>query len=616
MPIQNFKFRDGNEALGAEHVNKILQIVYAGLFVMLGQPALAQDAAIELSEVEILSSPFDEIWVDPMRPKYENRKIDQTGSAGVQRTLLHDLPVTLRDSGRPGQSSTFQGGGRSAEETQIETMGVSLNSAGGGGFSLSTFPQYLWSGYSYQLGPSATGLDSRATAGSIHLIPKTVALLAQPREEGKWSTGLGGDYSSQSFGQIWGEGALDDRFAIVMGGGWGDPLRNGAMGISGRWDRVPGMEIGFHALLGGGQAKVPGSRSFATPNATQSTLRFFRTLTAELRFNERTLYRCSLFYDMERTRFDDSDNPTTNDRTQGVQAGFDQWISYKKWRLSWLFRQAGYNQGSASESPELSSLVQASRIFDFREHNLIEPAVRVQVVQSVGIYPGASLSFLQDRSEGRIQWFERLSLNPRFPSLMNRRYQSSFFSGNRDLKPEQVVSLQAGMSGRVHSRVKLKAEILGQYRWNAMVTTGVRTPFNSGWGVSVQAMPGMEWAIVQDGSLPLLTWIQNFGVLGTYLSDSGGAFPLTAPFLSTSRVQLDWKGVFALLAFRASTSTLPSASGILPGFGLMDLGFGFRWNENFEVSARVEDLFNRAPDWFPDYSSAGRVFSLALQGSF
>ena len=72
----------------------------------------------------------------------------------------------------------FRGLGRSAEDTDVQALGIPLNPPQGGGFDLSIFPQFLWASFEFQAGPALGTFDPRGTAGSLTLVPWTSQALA------------------------------------------------------------------------------------------------------------------------------------------------------------------------------------------------------------------------------------------------------------------------------------------------------------------------------------------------------------------------------------------------------------------------------------------------------
>ncbi len=80
----------------------------------------------------------------------------------------------------------------------MQALGIPLNPPQGGGFDLSIFPQFIWSGFQYQAGPALGTFDPRGTAGSLTLLPWS----AEALKLSKQATRVTAFYSSAKLFQV------------------------------------------------------------------------------------------------------------------------------------------------------------------------------------------------------------------------------------------------------------------------------------------------------------------------------------------------------------------------------------------------------------------------------
>src|SRR5690606_36970606 len=114
-------------------------------------------------------APLEVLKYDPVLPS-QSQSVEVRGANGsISKELQNTLPFHFAENSRAGSASTVTGSVRGAEEIDISVLGVPLNFPQGGGFYLQTFPQYVWSGYTFQFGPSMGAFDPRGVAGSLNL---------------------------------------------------------------------------------------------------------------------------------------------------------------------------------------------------------------------------------------------------------------------------------------------------------------------------------------------------------------------------------------------------------------------------------------------------------------
>ena len=136
-----------------------------------------------------------------------------TGNGSVVSGLQDQLPVSLSQSGRPGNLAQVRGYGISSEDVDVQSFGISLNPPQGGGFDLSVFPFYLWSGFNFQSGPSLNGLNPSARSGTLALIPWSADALKKTGPQSR----VGEFYSTSGVNQIFVGHKYQESLAWVAG---------------------------------------------------------------------------------------------------------------------------------------------------------------------------------------------------------------------------------------------------------------------------------------------------------------------------------------------------------------------------------------------------------------
>ena len=180
-----------------QHSRLLYAFLAATLFAIPAVAADSRETRLPTMLVED-AAPIDLLNQDPLLPIREGEESLVNGNGNSQKSLLDQVPLNSTSYGKAGTLSQFRGLGRSADDTQIQALGISLNPPQGGGFDFSTFPQYLWSDFQFQLAPGLAALDPRANSGVITLVPWTQKAL---RIEGSGArlTGFGGTSSLGQF---------------------------------------------------------------------------------------------------------------------------------------------------------------------------------------------------------------------------------------------------------------------------------------------------------------------------------------------------------------------------------------------------------------------------------
>ncbi|MGZ3707884.1 MAG: hypothetical protein ACXWPM_03500, partial [Bdellovibrionota bacterium] len=153
--------------------------------LLLVSPSQA-DTEISLPPIVKEGTPGEVLMEDPIVPALGDSTRLDSGSGSVLHQLANEIPLAAPDPGRVGFAQ-FRGFGKSAEDTDVQAFGIPLNSPLGGGLDQSIFPQFLWSDYRFQAGPSLGAFDPRANAGTLTFIPWTERALDEPGVGGRAS---------------------------------------------------------------------------------------------------------------------------------------------------------------------------------------------------------------------------------------------------------------------------------------------------------------------------------------------------------------------------------------------------------------------------------------------
>ena len=242
----------------------------------------------------------------------------------------------------------------------MQTLGIPLNYPQGGGFDFSTFPQFFWSDFRFQPGPSPAGLDPRGVAGTMTLLPWTAKALSDKAPESRY-TGL---YSNSDLTQISISAKYKDQVAVLAGDSSG--LANGpSASISGRLYEDASLSLRYHLLFTDIDAEIEENPPEAIVEHS-TTLRTIPVLQADWKITPELLLKSSVYYDNNYLRTDDpSGGSFSQERTD--QFGFENALFYQGWKLGANTREIRYNATAAGENPfkenENVSTFQISKLF-------------------------------------------------------------------------------------------------------------------------------------------------------------------------------------------------------------------------------------------------------------
>lgn len=543
-----------------------------------------------------------------------------SASGSLGSGLKRDLALPVNDYGKPGNLTSLRGLGRSTEEVNTEVLGVPLNYAQGGGFDLSIYPQFLWSDYRFQLGPSLSTLDVRAGSGTLLLEPWTsAALQGDEQTRIRILQSYSGAAGSQSAIGV----KHEDRFASLVGFSAGD-ARGPAGSLSGRWgERDARVQGKYHFLGTRLDAQIPGSRTFPTPRARQISTRLTPVFQADFRLSEgdtQSLLKTTWFYDATYLKYDDADSYASRSRDRALQGGGEiAWIQ-RDWRVGLVLRQVSYSKldfQAPTEQMGSASVLRKFRLAQF----VVEPSVQAVGVSRYGVLPagslGARLPFSLENAA-----FARVSYSYLFPSIADRYYDLPVFSlvGNRDLKVEKDLTLVSGVEMKCES-VKDTLQFYSRWKEDAQVSALVRgnlTKINSGSANVIALMNSFQWEMTPHWDL-----FNQSTITDSYVQATASSFSYLPRASTTLGMRLhsrmvavsDSRWAVTLSQRFVSSSAVTSNADRVSGYGMTDLQARYHL-QALALTAGVENVLNRNVEIQKGYPAAGRTFVAGIVGEF
>lgn len=559
------------------------------------------------------ASPGDLLMEDPVAPSRRARTQAASGSGGVQKSLSDQIALPVAGTGAPGGQSQFRGLGRSAEDTDVQAFGIPLNPPQGGGFDLSVFPQFLWSGYAYQPGPALGTFDPRGTAGSLVLTPWTASAL----QGGLIGNGrLAAQASSSRLYQVSGAWSDGERVALVAGASSGD-AQGPSVGLSARHRVGERLLVSTHLLATDLEARIPGPGNL-TPHARQRTMRAIPLLQADLRIADGLLVKSGVYVDASYLKYEDpsaSALPYTQDHV--AQVGTENALLWGRWKLGASARGVRYSTlGFATRSEAITSLL-LSRSIGLGSSWSLEPTLRGVGVSRYGLQPEGSLG-ARGELGGGFAVYARAGFARKFPSMLNRFYSYPGFPGfpgfvgNPELSPERVGTALLGLEWqgeRVRAGIQNYGQVVdsAQVRITRDATTD--TMANVGRASVDSLLLYSTWDVAPWLSLRLdTTWSVSS------LSQSGRRYPGLPTGLGVLGAEVRYAG-WALRAYERisgnSTADATSAA-ILPAYHEEDFELEAPLGAGWQALGRVDDLTDQRPEHVRGYPARGRTVSVLL----
>jgi hypothetical protein len=570
---------------------------------------------VELDPLVIRSSPGGILADDPIVPGWSG-EIGVSGAGSIQNSLQNQMSFAISDFGKRGMFSQIRGLGTSSDDIDIQVFGISMNPAQGGGFDLTAFPQFLWSNYQFQLGPSLNALNRTAASGTLSLTPWTSKALKEPG----WGARGSSFYSSSGTSQVAAAAKDGENFAVVAGYSSMKAIGPSAV-MSGRWgqDQYSGA---LHLLATDLDMETEGDESMPSPQARARKTRVIPVLQNDFRLSSASFLKTSVFYDWG---FVGYQNPDTQSQSQSKthiqQWGTENAYLLDQWKFGLSIRQVSYQSSSSwlgniqdSQVPlQNLSTLQVSRVIEAGEV-ILEPTVQGVWVTQYGWMPQGSLGVRKEWGRGAPALFSRASYSKKIPTLLDRYSVYSEFSGNPNLQPE--TDWTGVLGGEVKDR-GYEASLQGyaQFRQDARVFTG--SSVNNMNHASVFALTGA-------GRVEITSWLD--GIHSTTLSRSrlyvtDDEFPFAPAFLSSTGISLHknkgrraWEWTTSV---RGSSSQINlvalNGSSRAGGYAVLDTGAQVELMQGLRLGGRVENVMGRSIELIKGYP-LGRSVALMLSG--
>jgi len=581
--------------------------------------AFGDEPEITLAPIIKDTSPLDLIARDPILPVVQGQPKVDTTSGSVQHSLTNDLPYSVTDPASPGSLSEFRGLGRSSDETDVQTLGIPLNYPQGGGFDLSTFPQFFWADFQFQPGPSPASLDPRGIAGTLGLLPWTAKALSDDAISSRYSA----LYSNSDLTQISIGAKYQDKVAVLVGNSSG--LANGpSASISGRLYDDATLSVKYHLLFTDIVSEIEVNPPEAVAEHSR-TLRTIPVVQADWKIAPEVLLKSSVYYDNNYLRVDDPNfSSFSQERTD--QFGVENAVDYKGWKLGANSREIRYHQVVVGETDfsrnENVSSFQIAKLLKSESDGgsafLIEPTFQAVDVSDQGFYPEGTLGLRQEWDAGHSGVYVRGNYTRRFPSLVDRYLSvpstNPAFAviSNPNLQVEKDVT---GIIGIETKQSKWDASVQGYYqvRYNAEIA--VVTP--SGHSL-INSDNARIASLVLTGGAHLLDDVRLYNSANftySHVNALNTRFPYIPNFIDTLGLEAQITQKLAADAeFRAQTNAYVGDALSLNGLAYVDLGASYQLLPSVKVMGRIENLVGNDIVLDPFSPPKERTFSVAVAG--
>ncbi|MFZ9596089.1 MAG: hypothetical protein ACO3A2_08430 [Bdellovibrionia bacterium] len=585
--------------------------------LLLSSPLLAQEP-IELPRIIRSSSrsqtPAELLLEDPIMPKIRAQTSLPSANGSIENSISNHLALPTTDYGQPGQLTQFRGIGGSAQETDVQALGISLNPPGGGGFDLSIFPPFLWSEFQFQLGPSLNAQNQSASSGTLTLRPWTAQAIGSPPS----TTPTRITHSSMSRGahQLSVGHRPTDQSALIFGTSLG--AARGPSGSSSlRWEK--GNYTGeFHLLFTDLALDSKGSTDQPTPEAQIRNTRALPLIENDFHLGRDRILKTSLFYDWSYLGYRDPQLNVQSD-TYAQQWGSQLTYVSGDWKWGTSLRQVNF----ASPTNGFQAPLQSISTFQVSKETeagslLILPVIQSLWINGYGLMPQGSLGIRKQWENSGFSLYSRTQFSRSIPSLMDRFGNYGTFVGNPELKTEndwtQLIGAQLEKKD-----FEFSVSGYGQLRKNPRVRLGsTLSNLNDATVLGLLSTFSLRFAQVFElrNSLTLThSHIQANSAAFPYLPSLANSLSFTA----RGEIQPNFYTYFKKIPIelsvflKAATSrkTAIQTPQELPGYWMTDLAFKLQFNKSYDVFFRVENIFNHPIELIQGYPIQ-RSLSLAL----
>lgn len=611
--------------------------ILLSILLVLSHSAFAEEEVYTLDPVVSDGTTAESLKFDPIVPAFTGKTDGRLSTGNVAKEIANDLPFHSNSNMKPGNEVGFIGIGKGAEETDVNMLGIPVNRPQGGGADLATFPQYFWSGFSYQIGPSLGAFDPRGVGGSLSLRLWTQDTL------GTESTRATALYSSRDLQQF-SIGKSSKRYSVLAG-----MTTDSVVGPGLSFSAIP-LESGStmvttHLIYSDTDAKNFASERSGAPTGEQHTYRLIPVLQIDQKFAEDVKFKTSFFYDLSYVRYTDPSNAAAKQIKKVDQYGNESAFIMKDTRIGFGARHVAYKrsvQNSLGSFPSEDVLnIQASHGFrkQYGTGNtlLLEPMLGGYAVTRNGFYPTGSIGLRNESKvdESKSGQFIRVGMTKRFPSLLDRYYELQQSIGptttlrafpNPDLKPESVRSIEAGADfaqGNQRGQVTLFAR---DYKHARYTRSFLVQPFPTVIGYQMMnAGNAYVYGATASHDLKLLP-VLDVGTRLTYqkskIQDMHAEFPYSPRWVGILKLDLhdpDQKYGIEAVAKKATKFVAYSESSGNPnqiqGYFYLDL-FARMTLGQFTFVVGLENIFDRAIQYRLASPDEGREFSVTVTANF
>lgn len=535
-----------------------------------------------------------------------------TASGSVAKNVGNQIPIPVLDSGRPGGNSQIRGLGKSAEELSVQTLGVSLNPAQGGGFDFSMLPSFLWA--DFQFSTSSAG-------GRIQLTPWTALQMKESKTAGQR---YGMQFGSQGDFQALAGASIPLKSSLLVG------INSGNLnGISGSWSGKhiisPRNTLHAHLLATDHRAQMPGTVSFPTTRAHQRGKRWIPILNHNWTLNPQATLDSTAYWDGSELEFQDPDyGMSSRDFTR--RFGMSQEYRWKNLTLNGTFDHLQYYQTGFRPPDENHGRlgIQQKIIIRDRPTSILSISPHLELVHATSMesYPVANVMMHHDYYfdyNRKTNSFFQMSFSRRLPSLVDRYYNLPWYQGNPQLKPESVVTFSTGT--KIHAKkLELSFQLQNQLRWATQVQTmrsveGKENFHSSTSNYKILTMENRGKAsvlsLIQQLKMPIASSLEiNESTLISHsrIFHNNSEFPLLPRF--TQLIGLTYRPITIAHGLQITTllrAISSSASGVMSkriaGSASMDASIQYSWhgqNERINTILYIENCLDRPIIWMED----------------
>jgi hypothetical protein len=597
-----------------------------------------ESPVVTLDPVISEGTPAESLKFDPIVPAYSAKTKDRASTGNIAKELSNDLPFHTNSNLKPGNEVGVIGIGKGAEETDVNLLGIPINRPQGGGADLATFPQYFWSGYSFQLGPSLGAFDPRGVGGSL-----TLRLWTQ-ENLGRESQRATAFHSTRHFQQF--SYARSGRRYALLAGMTTDSVVGPGLSFSAIPLETGDLKVTTHLIFSDTKAENFFSERYPSSTASQRTDRLIPVVQIDKKFAA-SIFKTSFFYDYAYVDYEDSADPSVKQIKKVNQFGNESAYLFGSSRVGFGIRNVKYErnlQNSIGTFPSEQILnVQASHGFRFaereRSHFLFEPTFGGYAVTRNGFFPTLSLGLRHENrleGDGKCGEFLRAGFTQRFPSLLDRYYEfyqpagSTTYRGlpNPGLQPENVRSVEFGgdiAQGPYKNQIIFFVRDYKHARYTRVFTDPSAPSVtnyqmvNAGNAWVVGATQSQDWKALS---------ILDLGTRLTYqrsrIDDLRAEFPYSPNWVGILKADLhtpDRRHGIAIVNkaatdYVAYSETSGASIKRLPSYSTLDLFVRTEVYAGVDLVGGVENVFDRRIQYRLSDPDEGRVYSLSANAVF